>query len=1080
MFWLKKKIVDIFYGNSDGDTKEKEVSNESEKELPQEEVKRQQSGSMKVNQGSPIEREEEERGTSCKKSTKIMIVVLFIVIFFFFIIILPLLRAKIVRDSFHVYDRRNTNPDKNRLNITKNHKHSQKTLNVNQHAKTSTRRSVYDNSVVIRSSTSGTGGQKFSNAQCVQVSNGDMVCSLEGPGIKDTTYGIHRNVFDENMQRKLPEVKVSGNTKLANAMTSYGHKLVVCNNNGNDTVYAFFTASDPNDQQRTDAFFTILYPVIGNVTILNHKLSSSQYFSNVIAFNNSSMMFVGYQTGSYTPPSIAGNLNKQIIFCNGTLSGNESPFSNTTMNFEEELSLDSSEDGVSASFTQNNQVVTRNFNINGEDVMGDVIGASCHKSGTVNSNSVVKNSGNGKSTLVSFENRDGTVNIVRVSSVGKNNTLEQRCVQALNTSTNQKNINMEKLENGDIVIGFETEYPDSSVYDVAFRFENGEWNQIFSSRVNEDATCYSGYPTVKDLGKGRFAFIFDRQCLDTSTYYKFRVQIKGYNGGNVGSQYEINCQMLNSGGVDFTRPSVTTLKNGGFGLTMTCNNPNGDEVRFWPSCPVVENDDLNLNAKETKQITTNNLSAQSPWNAPPNSLFFKVKSSANMQVFKQETNSSVALPVLPGGNFTQQDLLDGRVSFMSENFNHPNLELSLFDGNCETQSFRLNIGFGFGNYILIPIGTGVVILSAITLDILCIVGMSFFDELRNFLFCVKQKQKSNDNVGELTSIAPGTQKIERDDLQFIKKIGSGAFGTVFVCKWCGEEVACKKFDIQLMVKDKISDVLENDTDISKFCREVEFLKTLNCPQVVRLYGIYSFLRTGSIELGIVMEYASKGSLDGAVSKGIVAQWSPYQKWIVIHDLAIALYIAHKAGIFHRDVKPANVLLVAENGEIHVKLADFGCSRLKDKSKTDDHVGTYAFMAPELVTEATIEYSEKCDTYGFAMTACVVIKGEALFPGMLDSSIPYKASDGSLPEIDFPSNFPEHVIGIIKEGRDSVRERRPTMESVVTNLEESKCLFFDGSKNKGKEELETPKERVVIEDVEDETSSDYHKFGSKKD
>ena len=94
---------------------------------------------------------------------------------------------------------------------------------------------------------------------------------------------------------------------------------------------------------------------------------------------------------------------------------------------------------------------------------------------------------------------------------------------------------------------------------------------------------------------------------------------------------------------------------------------------------------------------------------------------------------------------------------------------------------------------------------------------------------------------------------------------------------------------------------------------------------------------------LVMEYLEGPALDHVLQKGAL----PYPKacaWVA--EVAIALSAAHRKGIIHGDVKPANVLTTADG---RVKLTDFGMARLARRDSMDSSlVGTPAYWCPEQI------------------------------------------------------------------------------------------------------------------------------------
>ncbi len=104
------------------------------------------------------------------------------------------------------------------------------------------------------------------------------------------------------------------------------------------------------------------------------------------------------------------------------------------------------------------------------------------------------------------------------------------------------------------------------------------------------------------------------------------------------------------------------------------------------------------------------------------------------------------------------------------------------------------------------------------------------------------------------------------------------------------------------------------------------------------------------------------SREGAVSDRDVAR--------IGKALCDALEHAHARGVIHRDVKPANVMVLAEPaaGAGFAKLTDFGIAHLasaEDLTATGDIVGTLAYMAPEQAEGLRV--TAACDVYALALT-----------------------------------------------------------------------------------------------------------------
>ncbi|KAJ4767590.1 Protein kinase superfamily protein [Rhynchospora pubera] len=194
-----------------------------------------------------------------------------------------------------------------------------------------------------------------------------------------------------------------------------------------------------------------------------------------------------------------------------------------------------------------------------------------------------------------------------------------------------------------------------------------------------------------------------------------------------------------------------------------------------------------------------------------------------------------------------------------------------------------------------------------------------------------------------------------------KKLGSGGSADVYKGQINGKMVAIKKLhgsSVQQLV------------DIGK---EVQMLHSLEHENIVKLLGFCS--EDGQYLL--VYEYVQNGNLATYLndeSKREELNWG--MRFNIINGIARGLsYLHHdsKDSVIHRDLKPENVLL---DKNYNAKIADFGISKILDKSKTHSTTrngsGTPGYLAPEIWYLQ--HYSPKSDVYNFGLLILEIIVG----------------------------------------------------------------------------------------------------------
>lgn len=205
--------------------------------------------------------------------------------------------------------------------------------------------------------------------------------------------------------------------------------------------------------------------------------------------------------------------------------------------------------------------------------------------------------------------------------------------------------------------------------------------------------------------------------------------------------------------------------------------------------------------------------------------------------------------------------------------------------------------------------------------------------------------------------------------QVVGELGAGAMGQVFlgVDGRLGRPVAIKVLRIPLEYATAPAEFEQ------RFRREAEAAGRLNHPNVVQVYDIGPDF--------LVMEYVEGETLHAAMKRG--RPMTLGQIGEIVQAAADALDYAHRNGVIHRDVKPANVMLGADGV---VKVMDFGVARLDDSKLTmaGTVVGSIQYMAPEQMTGDSVD--GRADVFSLATVAYEMLTGVAAFPGKSISGV----------------------------------------------------------------------------------------------
>jgi serine/threonine-protein kinase len=156
----------------------------------------------------------------------------------------------------------------------------------------------------------------------------------------------------------------------------------------------------------------------------------------------------------------------------------------------------------------------------------------------------------------------------------------------------------------------------------------------------------------------------------------------------------------------------------------------------------------------------------------------------------------------------------------------------------------------------------------------------------------------------------------------------------------------------------------------RFYREAQTAGKLNHPHIVTVYDVGEDLGMSYI----VMEFVEGQTLTQWMKKQRLSV--PQIKHVVYHA-GLGLAYAHEQGVFHRDVKPDNIMLSTTGG---VKVMDFGIARVVESSltKTGSVMGTPAYMSPEQVHGEKVD--GRSDIFSLGVIVYELLTGRKPFKG----------------------------------------------------------------------------------------------------
>lgn len=270
-------------------------------------------------------------------------------------------------------------------------------------------------------------------------------------------------------------------------------------------------------------------------------------------------------------------------------------------------------------------------------------------------------------------------------------------------------------------------------------------------------------------------------------------------------------------------------------------------------------------------------------------------------------------------------------------------------------------------------------------------------------------------------------EVEFDRYTARKKIGSGGMSSV----WLAEDSVGRDVALKVMSED----MLDDEDLVRKFIQEGKALERINSSHpgapVVQVHDHGYF--GGGDQPYLALEYLEGNSLEDVIDPE--SPLSVEQALPVVKQIAIALSAAHANGVYHRDVKPENVIVVGRSSILKIRLIDFGVARhdyLAYVTMDGSLMGTPPYMSPEQGTNSKVD--ERSDIYSLGALSYALLAGEPPFVDKNPLTVLEMHQEASVPPL--PDRVPSSVADLVRWMLEKNPEDRPSqMWQVVGRVDE---------------------------------------------
>lgn len=236
--------------------------------------------------------------------------------------------------------------------------------------------------------------------------------------------------------------------------------------------------------------------------------------------------------------------------------------------------------------------------------------------------------------------------------------------------------------------------------------------------------------------------------------------------------------------------------------------------------------------------------------------------------------------------------------------------------------------------------------------------------------------------------------------RLLRELGKGATGTVYLAE---QTTLGRKCALKVLAPD----LVRESEFLERFRREGKIAASLRHSGIVSIFDLVE----ANNRFALAMDYIEGQELQQLLQS---EKNLPYEAALdIIGQVLDALEYAHKRGVVHRDVKPANIM-IEEDGTVF--LTDFSIARLAGSeklTKTGMVIGTPEYMAPEQFDGKEVD--SRADVYATALILYEMLSGENPFRGDTIAEIIKKQVLVEPPPLSKLTDVPESLADLVHKG-----------------------------------------------------------------